>query len=175
MMQETAVAAAARGARQPRRPPPAAAAAATEAAAARARHARAQLAHDRLVALTMPLLCLPVMWRAIPRLTLTDNLQWMATVAATLLAFLAWPALHRRSYERWRTPVVSAIRMWQLSQPLAHSVDGMNANAPGDDPVLLLRNLLRLAMGACGAMRLRLRLPDCLLTQCCWSSCFSQL
>lgn len=174
MMQETAVAAAVSGGRLPRRPPPAAAAA-TEAAAARARHVCAQLAHDRLVALTMPWLCLPVMWHAIPRLTLTDNLQWMATVAATLLAFLAWPTLHRRSYERWRTPVVSAIRMWQLSQPLAHSVDRMNANAPGDDPVLLLRNLLHLAMGACGAMRLRRSLPDCLLTQCCWSSCFSQL
>ena len=120
------------------------AAGAADAAAAAAR-VRVQLAHDRLVALIVPSVYLPYLWRIAPQLPLTANLQWASLVGCVPLAYLLWPALSRPAYERWRTHLVAAMRIWAFTMPLTHDPHWFNVTAPADARA----PLLAICMGAC--------------------------
>ena len=64
------------------------------------------------------------------QLSAWDNVQWVALVAAVVAAHLLWPLAHRRSYRRWRTQVVFALRLACFLVPLPYTAKWFEIVAP---------------------------------------------
>ena len=70
-------------------------------------------------------------------------------MCAVLLLVVAWPTFHQKSYNKWRTPAVSVLRLFLFALPFNFDTNVFDAIAPtvATGRLALVANIFQLFMG----------------------------